>query len=56
MQTISTIYNGDKWELRQVDGEGFCVYLNGVDTKHRITAPDKDIALGYFEDYVQAVS
>lgn len=52
--TLSTIHqDGVIFELRMEDG--YKIYMNNGFTGHFITAPDKDIAIGYFEDYVRAL-
>lgn len=49
---IAEIYqDGVRFALWRVEGEGYVIYEDGTGT-HHITAPNEEIAEGYFEDYV----
>ena len=48
-----TYQDGVRFSLHMVEGEGYVIYENGQG-KHHITAPNEEIAEGYFEDYVRA--
>ena len=51
---LAEIYqDGVHFELKQEDG--YKIYEDGRFTGHRITAPNVEIAEGYFEDYVARV-
>lgn len=53
---ISTIYqDGVKFTLYMEDGEGYVIYEDGHKTSHHITAPNEEIAEGYFSSYVEAL-
>lgn len=45
--------DGVRFALWRIEGEGYVIYENGKGT-HHITAPNEEIAEGYFEDYVRA--
>ena len=52
---ISEIYqDGVRFSLWRREGEGYVIYEDGTGT-HHITAPNEEIAEGYFEDYVRAL-
>ena len=46
--------DGVRFALWRIEGEGYVVYEDGTGT-HHITAPNEEIAEGYFEDYVARV-
>ena len=46
--------DGVFFRLWRIEGEGYVIYENGHGT-HHITAPNEEIAQGYFEDYVRSV-
>ena len=53
---LSTIYqDGVKFTLYMEDGEGYVIYEDDHKTSHHITAPNEEIAEGYFEDYVRSL-
>ena len=43
--------DGVYFSLWRIEGEGYTIYEDGNGT-HHITAPNEEIAQGYFEDYV----
>lgn len=45
--------DGVIFTLWKREGEGYVFYEDGYGT-HHITAPNEEIATGYFEDYVRA--
>lgn len=45
--------DGVRYSLWRREGEGYVIYEDGNGT-HHITAPNEEIAEGYFEDYVRA--
>lgn len=45
--------DGVSFALWRLEGEGYVIYEDGKGT-HHITAPNEEIADGYFEDYVRA--
>ena len=47
--------DGVYFSLWRVEGEGYTIFKNGKKTSHHITAPNEEIAEGYFEDYVRAL-
>ena len=46
--------DGVFFSLWRIEGEGYVIYENGHGT-HHITAPNEEIAQGYFEDYVRSM-
>lgn len=46
--------DGVRFSLWRREGEGYVIYEDGAGT-HHITAPNEEIAIGYFEDWVQSV-
>lgn len=44
--------DGVRFALWRIEGEGYVIYEDGNGT-HHITAPNEEIAEGYFEDYVR---
>ena len=46
--------DGVRFSLWRREGEGYVIYENGKGM-HHITAPNEEIAEGYFEDYVARV-
>ena len=48
------IQDGVRFTLWRREGEGYVIYEDGQGT-HHITAPNEEIAQGYFEDYVRSV-
>ncbi len=55
MKLYEIIQDGVKFELYMLDGEGYTIFEDENNTRHHITAPDKEHAIGYFEDYVRAL-
>ena len=52
---IAEIYqDGVSFALWRIEGEGYVIYENGKGM-HHITAPNEEIAEGYFEDYVRSM-
>lgn len=52
---LSEIEQDGAWfSLWRIEGEGYTIYEDGNGT-HHITAPNEEIAEGYFEDYVARV-
>lgn len=47
------IQDGVRFTLWRREGEGYVIYEDGQGT-HHITAPNEEIAQGYFEDYVRS--
>lgn len=50
-----TYQDGVSFALWRIEGEGYTIFENGKKTSHHITAPNEEIAEGYFEDYVARV-
>ena len=46
--------DGVRFSLWCKDGEGYVIYEDGQGT-HHITAPNEEIAEGYFEEYVKSL-
>ena len=46
--------DGVCFALWRIEGEGYTIYEDGKGT-HHITAPNEEIAEGYFEDYVRSM-
>lgn len=46
--------DGVRFSLWRREGEGYVIYEDGNGT-HHITAPNEEIAEGYFEDYVRSM-
>lgn len=46
------IQDGVRFALWRREGDGYVIYEDGQGT-HHITAPNEEIAQGYFEDYVR---
>lgn len=52
---IAEIKQDGVWfALWRIEGEGYVIHENGKGT-HHITAPNEEIAEGYFEDYVRSM-
>lgn len=47
--------DGVSFALWRIEGEGYTIFENGKKTSHHITAPNEEIAGGYFEDYVRSM-
>ena len=53
---IAEIYqDGVSFALWRIEGEGYTIFENDKKTNHHITAPNEEIAEGYFEDYVRSM-
>lgn len=46
--------DGVRFALWKIESEGYVIYENGKGI-HHITAPNEEIAEGYFGDYVRAM-
>lgn len=49
---IAEVEQGEnRYSLWSIQGEGYVIYENGIGT-HHITAPNEEIAEGYFNNYI----